>query len=66
MSRNLRALPRQQGNPTERPATLPYLENPNPLCRVPDPDRLALLTELIETLRARKIGASASMAPRPP
>jgi hypothetical protein len=31
------------------------MENPNPLCRVPDPDRLALLTGLIETLRAREI-----------
>ncbi len=37
------------------PETLPYMENRNPLCRVPDPDRLALLTELVMTLRDRGV-----------
>ena len=50
-----RTLPRDQPGVTAWPATLPYMENANPLCRVPDPDRLALLTRLIGTLRERKI-----------
>ena len=50
-----RTLPREPKQGGAWPATLPYLENPNPQCRVPDPDRLALLSELIETLRSRKI-----------
>jgi hypothetical protein len=39
----------------EWPAELPYLENENPLCRVPDPDRVALLSRLVELLRARGV-----------
>jgi hypothetical protein len=31
------------------------MENPNALCRVPDPDRLALLGELASGLRARGV-----------
>jgi hypothetical protein len=49
-----RALPRLPKG-TVWPATLPFMENPNPLCRVPDPDRLALLRELIDKLQARGI-----------
>ena len=37
------------------PEPLPYMENSNPLCRVPDPDRLALLSELVQLLRARGV-----------
>jgi len=50
-----RTLPRDAQKTTTWPATLPYMENENPLCRVPDPDRLALLGELIRILRAQKI-----------
>jgi hypothetical protein len=50
-----RNVPPWIGNPSTWPEALPYMENPNPLCRVPDPDRRALLTELIDTLRDRNI-----------
>jgi hypothetical protein len=31
------------------------MANANPLCRVPDPDRIALLGELVQTLRDRGV-----------
>jgi hypothetical protein len=31
------------------------MANPNGLCRVPDPDRLALLSELVQLLRSRGV-----------
>ena len=48
-------VPLPPGGASDWPATLPYMENPNALCRVPDPDRLALLTELAGLLRARGV-----------
>jgi hypothetical protein len=49
------ALPAAAEGPTSWPASLPYMANANPLCRVPDPDRAALLGELVQTLRARGV-----------
>jgi hypothetical protein len=49
------SVPLAQGAATDWPDTLPYMANDNALCRVPDPDRLALLTELVTTLRARGV-----------
>ena len=49
------ALPIAKSGATDWPDTLPYMENENALCRVPDPDRLALLSELVEVLRARGV-----------
>ena len=46
------SLPVWAGDPKAWPESLPYMANPNPLCRVPDPDRVALLTELVQVLRA--------------
>ena len=50
-----KALPVAAADPSAWPEPLPYMENPNGLCRVPDPDRLALLTELIRLLRSRGV-----------
>jgi len=50
-----RSLPVAAGNPNAWPERLPYMANPNMLCRVPDPDRIALLTELVQALRARGV-----------
>jgi hypothetical protein len=50
-----KTLPREATGSSGWPDTLSYMENPNPQCRVPDPDRRALLTELIDTLQSRKI-----------
>jgi hypothetical protein len=49
------ALPAVPQDPAAWPDPLPYMANPNPLCRVPDPDRAALLAELVQTLRARGV-----------
>ena len=49
------ALPVAAADPNAWPDPLPYMANPNPLCRVPDPDRVALLTELVQTLRTRGV-----------
>jgi hypothetical protein len=49
------AVPIAPGAATDWPDTLPYMANDNALCRVPDPDRLALLNELVTTLRARDV-----------
>lgn len=48
-------LPAETGGDTSWPDALPYMANENALCRVPDPDRLALLTELVSLLRARGV-----------
>jgi hypothetical protein len=50
-----RALPAAASDPKRWPDPLPYMANPNPLCRVPDPDRRALLGELVQLLRARGV-----------
>ena len=49
------ALPAVAQDPGAWPDPLPYMKNPNPLCRVPDPDRAELLGELLQTLRARGV-----------
>lgn len=49
------SLPIAAGDPTGWPDPLPYMANPNTLCRVPDPDRLALLGELVQVLRERGV-----------
>jgi hypothetical protein len=49
------ALPVAAADPKVWPDPLPYMANANPLCRVPDPDRVALLGELVQTLRARGV-----------
>jgi hypothetical protein len=49
-----RALPRPPKG-SAWPDTPPYMENHNRMCRVPDPDRAALLSELIATLRKRGV-----------
>jgi hypothetical protein len=49
------ALPIAAGGPSAWPERLPYMKNRNPLCRVPDPDRRALLTELVQVLRDRGV-----------
>ncbi|HEY8155874.1 MAG TPA: hypothetical protein VII72_17220 [Myxococcota bacterium] len=50
-----KTLPIAPADPKAWPDPLPYMENPNPLCRVPDPDRLALLSELVQLLRGRGV-----------
>jgi hypothetical protein len=50
-----RAVPAAAGDPASWPDPLPWMANPNPLCRVPDPDRVALLTELVQMLRAARV-----------
>jgi hypothetical protein len=50
-----KSLPAVAGDPNAWPDELPYMANPNPLCRVPDPDRVALLTELVQLLRERGV-----------
>ncbi len=49
------AVPAATNGATDWPDALPYMENDNALCRVPDPDRLANLMELLAVLRARGI-----------
>ena len=49
------SLPAQAEGARDWPEALPYMANENPLCRVPDPDRLALLGELAASLRARGV-----------
>ena len=49
------SLPVAAGDPNAWPDPLPYMANSNLLCRVPDPDRVALLTELVQILRARGV-----------
>jgi hypothetical protein len=49
------ALPAGARSARAWPDTPPLVENPNALCRVPDADRLALLSELVRTLRERRI-----------
>jgi hypothetical protein len=49
------ALPVPAADPKAWPDPLPYMANANPLCRVPDPDRVELLGELVQTLRARRV-----------
>ncbi len=48
-------LPVAAADPNTWPDPLPYMANANPLCRVPDPDRIALLGELVQTLRDRGV-----------
>jgi hypothetical protein len=50
-----KTLPIAAADPSSWPERLPYMENPNGLCRVPDPDRVALLTELVRLLRGRGV-----------
>ncbi len=49
------ALPEAAADPDAWPDPLPYMTNANQLCRVPDPDRVALLSELVQTLRAHGV-----------
>jgi hypothetical protein len=49
------SLPVAAARPSDWPDPLPFMANANPLCRVPDPDRVALLGELVQTLRARGV-----------
>jgi hypothetical protein len=50
-----KALPVAATDPNAWPEPLPFMANPNGLCRVPDPDRLALLSELVQLLRSRGV-----------
>jgi hypothetical protein len=50
-----KSLPVAAVDPKAWPEELPFMANPNPSCRVPDPDRVALLGELVQVLRERGV-----------